>query len=69
MVHKTLKYSGANARGKRGKKKAPASHAKRVFQAPDVNNGVVDVEEKMSNKREREGIQMSDFGTRKNKIK
>lgn len=29
-------------------KKAPASHAKRVFQAPDVNNGVVDVEEKMS---------------------
>jgi hypothetical protein len=35
----------------RNEKKAPASHAKRVFQAPDVNNGV---EEKMPNERERE---------------
>lgn len=33
----------------RNGKKAPASHAKRVFQAPDVNNGVVNVEEKMPN--------------------
>jgi len=31
------------------RKKASASHAKRVFQAPDVNNGVLDVEEKMLN--------------------
>jgi len=30
----------------RNVEKAPASHAKRVFQAPDVNNGVVNVEEK-----------------------
>lgn len=33
----------------RKEKKAPASYAKRVFQAPDVNNGVVNVKEKMPN--------------------
>lgn len=34
------------------RKKAPASHANRVFRASDVNNGVVDVEEKMLNEKE-----------------
>lgn len=35
--------------GKR-EKKPPTSHAMRVFQAPDVNNGVVDVKKKCSMK-------------------
>lgn len=34
-------------------KKAPRSHAKRVFQALDVNNSVLNVEEKIPNDRER----------------
>lgn len=51
IVSKTIKVAEPMKEGNR--KKALASHAERVFQAPDVNNGVVDVEKKILKVRER----------------